>query len=407
MPAFTAEIMNAELAATSDLELPEASVRGLRTGDDFDRDVWSLFGIPVDAVTPAQAVVRIEQAVRDRQPLTFTTPNVNILTRALRDKSAREELLNADLSLMDGAPLVAIARRFGCKNAVRCAGSDIFDSLRRRPAFAGRQMRVFFFGGRDGAAERAAAAINKENRGLIAVGSLNPGFGDIESMSAPSIIEAINAAEPDFVVVSLGAAKGHGWIERNRDNLTAPVVSHLGAVVDFVAGTITRAPGWVSRSGLEWLWRIKEEPTLWRRYWSDGVAFLSLIAAHATSPTQRAVDAPATAKLEIAGRHAVIRIEGDCVHGAIEGLSDTFRLASASGRATIIDLEKAGAIDAAFLGLVLMLEKRLRRSGLDLAIAGASAAHQRLIGAHKLPYSILEASRTKSGDASSRIAASA
>jgi N-acetylglucosaminyldiphosphoundecaprenol N-acetyl-beta-D-mannosaminyltransferase len=403
--------MNAQLASSTEQELAAASVRGIRTRDDFDRNVWSLFGVPVDALTPSEAIARIEGAIRDQTPLTFTTPNVNILMRALRDPSSREDLLNSDLSLIDGAPLVAIARLFGCANAVRCAGSDIFDGLRRRPSFAGRQIRVFFFGGRDGAADAAAAAINQENRGLIAVGSLNPGHGDVESMSEAHIIETINAAKPDFVIVSLGAAKGHAWIARNRNRLSAPVVSHLGAVVDFVAGTIRRAPKWVSRTGLEWLWRIKEEPALWRRYWADGIAFTALIAQHLTSKAaEKSASAalkPATGEVETNGPVSTLRIEGDCVGGALDGLRDPLRRLAATGRTVVLDLEKVGRIDAAFLGLVLMLEKRQRQLGEALSIAGANKVHRRAFRAHKMDYPFVDLHVPAPAAAVSRIAAPA
>jgi len=74
-----------------------------------------------------------------------------------------------------------------------------------------------------------------------------------------------------------GRQKGQAWIEHNRTHITVPIISHLGAVINFVAGKLSRAPVWVQRTGLEWLWRIKEEPSLWRRYASDGLVLLKLL----------------------------------------------------------------------------------------------------------------------------------
>src|SRR5690606_26103018 len=116
----------------------------------------------------------------------------------------------------------------------RVAGADLFEALRAREG--GRPLRVFFFGGREGSAEAAHAALARAPGGLEAAGWLNPGFGDVETMSTDDILAAIDAAAPDFVVVSLGAAKGQAWIERNGARLKAPVIAHLGAVVDFTAG---------------------------------------------------------------------------------------------------------------------------------------------------------------------------
>ena len=91
------------------------------------------------------------------------------------------------------------------------------------------------------------------------------------------IIDKVNASEADFLAVSLGARKGQLWLHRNHQRLTIPIRAHLGAVINFQAGTVKRAPTWLRAWGLEWLWRIKEEPHLWRRYAHDGWVLLRLI----------------------------------------------------------------------------------------------------------------------------------
>jgi len=176
--------------------------------DDFDRDVWCLMGLPVDIAGVDQAIAAIDHAARSKRKLSIVTPNVNWLVRGLREPEARREVLNADLSLVDGAPLVMMAKLLGVPVGSRVAGSDLFEALRRRPGFSGRKLKVFFFGGRDGSAQAAAKAVNDEKGGVRAAGFFNPGQGDVESMSTDEIIDEINAAEPDFVVVALGAAKG-------------------------------------------------------------------------------------------------------------------------------------------------------------------------------------------------------
>src|SRR5262245_32681420 len=97
----------------------------LRPGDDFDRNVWCILGLPIDVATTAAAASLIETAIRDRRRLIVATPNVNWLVRALRDDEARREVLEADLSLADGAPVAAIARLFGAPVDGRTAGSDV------------------------------------------------------------------------------------------------------------------------------------------------------------------------------------------------------------------------------------------------------------------------------------------
>jgi len=359
-------------------------------GDDFDRDIWCVLGLPIDLMTAPEAVQAIEIAARDRRPLSFVTPNVNFLVRAFADREARRQIVDADLSLVDGAPLVAIGRLAGAPIRERCAGSDVFAALRLRAGFAGRRVRVFFFGGRDGAAEAASAAIEAENRGVESAGFLNPGHGDLDSMSRKEIIDAVNAAKADFVLVSLGAAKGQAWIDRNRALLNAPVVAHLGAVVDFVAGTVARAPAPIRRLGLEWAWRVKEDPSLWRRYWNDGIALLSLLARNLTTiarAARRPSDGvPAQAILKTAGGATVVALSGDLTADGRAPLRKAFREACAEDGDVVLDLAAAGRIDASFLGLVLMLEKTLRRSGAAIRLANASRAHRRLFSANAMRY---------------------
>lgn len=364
--------------------------------DDFDRDVWSVLGLPVDLLTAPEAVQAIEIAARDRRPLSFVTPNVNFLVRALASPEARRQIIDTDLSLIDGAPLVAIGRLAGVPIRERCAGSDVFDALRRRPGFAGRRLRVFFFGGRDGAAAAAAAAVDAEKRGVEAAGYLNPGHGDLSTMSGDAVLEAINASNADFVLVALGAAKGQAWIDRNRDRLTAPVVAHLGAVIDFAAGEIRRAPKIFSRIGLEWAWRIKEDPALWRRYWRDGIALAAILARRLSSVLALALagaarhPAPAGASLGAGRDGLVIALSGDLVASGRDPIRRAFRSAAAEGRDVILDLGRAGRLDASFIGLVLMLEKNLRPRGSAIKLANAARAHRRIFAANAIDYADID-----------------
>lgn len=365
-----------------------ARIAPLRRTDEFDRPVWSVLGVPVDAVDAQGAVAAIERAARDGERLSFITPNVNFLVRAIRSAEERRRLVDADLSLVDGAPLVAIGRLLGIKGLTRCAGSDVFDVLRRRPAFAGRRIRVFFFGGREGAAEAAAAALVRENRGLEAAGALNPGFGDIAEISAAPIIDAINAARPDFLIAALGASKGQAWIDANLDRLNAPVIAHLGAVVDFTAGSISRAPVLFRRAGLEWAWRIAAEPSLWRRYWNDACALAAILLTRLLPAisTPRRSGRPASAGLSAEPGSVRIALAGDLCADDLGPVRSAFRTASGGAGDVILDLADAGAADAAFLGLVLVLEKSLRRRGSAIRIAGASPALRRLLKAHAMTY---------------------
>jgi N-acetylglucosaminyldiphosphoundecaprenol N-acetyl-beta-D-mannosaminyltransferase len=241
---------------------------------DFERRLVCILGLPFDAIDVAQAVQRIRAAAFGGRRCFVSTPNLNFAIATRTDAAFRGSVLRSDLSLVDGMPLVWIARLLGLPVRERVSGADVFEALQ---AHTGPPLTVFLFGGPPGAAARACEGINRRGGGVRCVGHDTAGFGTVESMSDDDRIARINRSGAQFVVVALGAAKGQAWIERNAARLNAPVLSHLGAVVNFAAGTVARAPQWMQSLGLEWLWRIKEEPALWRRYWHDGVTLAGLL----------------------------------------------------------------------------------------------------------------------------------
>lgn len=243
------------------------------------RQCVTVAGLPFDVVDAAGAVERLCAAMVDGQRLFLSTPNLNFLVAAQSDEAFRASVLASDLSVADGMPVLWLARLQGTPLPERVAGSTLFERLRagEGQALLARPIKVYFFGGPPGVAQKACDALNAEGGHMRGVGAHSPGFGTVEDMSAPEVIDAINASGADFLVVALGAKKGQAWIMHNLGRLTVPVVSHLGAVVNFVAGTVERAPLAWQRWGLEWLWRIRQEPALYRRYVADGVVLLKLM----------------------------------------------------------------------------------------------------------------------------------
>lgn len=238
---------------------------------DLGRDVHALLGLVFDRIDLAGAADHIRRCIAGSRRCFLSTPNVNFAVAAMHDPTFRGSVLRSDLSVADGFPIVRAARWMGIDLPERVAGADIFERLQA----TGRSpqqppIKLFLFGGPPGVGARAAAQLNAQAQGFECVGHDEGGFGDIEAMSSQAAIDRINASGAEFVLVALGAKKGQAWIERNRERLQAPVLSHLGAVINFAARSIERAPAWMQRFGLEWLWRIVQEPQLWRRYWNDG-----------------------------------------------------------------------------------------------------------------------------------------
>lgn len=247
---------------------------------DFQREVYCLFGLPVDNLTLESAKTLLREKVSHKNSVVLSTINVNWVVQALTDPEFRAAILNSDIIVLDGKPLLWLAKCMGYPMKETVPGSTLIQELHEEETE--KPLSLFLFGGEEGAAELAMNQINQNQGGLRAVGSLNPGFGTVEEMSTDAIISTINKAEPDILLIALGAKKGTQWIEHNRSRLNAKVISHLGATINFLAGTVKRAPLFIRNIGLEWLWRIVQEPKLFSRYAVDGLVMLRLVVTHFT-----------------------------------------------------------------------------------------------------------------------------
>lgn len=235
---------------------------------DFQRDVWCLFGLPVDNLTMVSTKAILRNRVNQDGTTVLSTINVNWVVQSFSDPEFRSAILNSDLVTLDGKPLLWLAKLLGCPMRETVPGSSLIEELMAEEA--DKRLTIFLFGGEGNTAELAMERINQRKGGLRAVGALNPGFGNVEDMSSDVIIDAINKARPEILLVALGAKKGTQWIERNRHQLNAKIISHLGATINFLAGTVKRAPPFMQSKGLEWVWRIGQEPKLLTRYIEDG-----------------------------------------------------------------------------------------------------------------------------------------
>jgi N-acetylglucosaminyldiphosphoundecaprenol N-acetyl-beta-D-mannosaminyltransferase len=276
-------------------------------------------------------------------------------------------VLRSDLSVADGFPIVMAARWMGIGLPGRVAGADLFERLQDSGRSAQRApIKLFLFGGPPGVGANAAAQLNRQAQGFECVGHDEGGFGDIEAMSSDETIERINASGAEFVLVALGAKKGQAWIERNRTRLQAPVISHLGAVINFAAQNIERAPPWMQHAGLEWVWRIVQEPPLWRRYWSDGRMLTATLFGRLLPWSVRrwlrirpsgATRAPQFSVEQARAGQAVIALSGDW-----QGKADqqALRLTLAgllrTGSSVEFDFSAAPAVDSALLGLLALID---------------------------------------------------
>ena len=377
--------------AREDATMPAVEVREASTAsDDLARDVYGLLGISLDAVNFPDLLHSVEEAVAHASPFLISTPNVNFLINSQENSEFRESILQSDMCLADGMPLIWIAKLLQVPINERIAGSDLFGRL-KSAASRSRPIRIFLLGGADGVAESVRNKLNAERCGLECVGVLNPGFGTIEEMSTAPIIGAINASRPDLLAVFFGAQKAQTWLMHNHHRLQASVRAQFGATINFEAGTVKRAPPFMRSTGFEWLWRIKEEPYLWRRYWSDGRALLKLML---TCVLPLMIDARLrqhkpnglSIKLQEEPNTCIVHVAGDAVAQNVDQAISHFRNALNGRKQLVVDLSEVRSIDSRMFGLFLMVKKTLASRGMRLGFVGASAELRRIFRLNRFEF---------------------
>jgi N-acetylglucosaminyldiphosphoundecaprenol N-acetyl-beta-D-mannosaminyltransferase len=378
-----------ELVRNVTIQSTAAPSTAIDLSDDLSRNVYGLLGVPLDAIDFSFLIRLIDDAAQEASPFLISTPNVNFLIKSQTNGEFRESMLLSDLCLADGMPLIWIAKLLGIPIHERIAGSDLFGRLKSTSGIR-RRLRVFLLGGAEGLAAAVGAKLNAEGGGLECVGFLNPGFGTIDEMSSPAIIDEINASGADLIAVFFGAEKAQAWLLNNHLRLRIPIRAQFGATINFEAGTVRRAPRLLRSTGFEWLWRIKEEPYLWRRYWSDGKALLKIFIRCVLPLMVNDRRMRNVARLSIASdenhESVTIALVGGAVAADVEIAIKHFRAALDSGKDVALDLSKTEHIDARFFGLFLMLLKQLTSRGRALRFTGDTSRAQRIFRLNRFEF---------------------
>jgi N-acetylglucosaminyldiphosphoundecaprenol N-acetyl-beta-D-mannosaminyltransferase len=342
--------------------------------------------MPLDAIDMSTVRHQVETAVAHRRPFLVSTANLHFLITSLSDREFRDSLILSDLCTADGVAVVFLARLLGIPVKRRIAGADFLDSFRseggNRPP-----LKLFLFGGAEGVAAAAAKTINARSPKVRCVGWYYPGFGSTLELSDDEILEKINTSRADFLLASLGAQKGQSWLICNHAKLLIPVRAHLGAALNFEAGVLKRAPVLFQRYGLEWLWRIKEEPYLWRRYWHDGRMLLSVMITRVlpllfwrcwSGLTSRISQEKFVVTQEDSNAAVVVKLAGPATKAHSAEIVAAFRRAFQMHLPVVVDLAKVSNVDPRFMGLVLVLRKIASVSGRELSFGGWSRRSRRM-----------------------------
>lgn len=248
----------------------------------LNRETMVILGIPIDNLDMNETVERIfsliEDSRRDGQARQVATVNVDFVVNTLTWRLSRfrhpeliDILRRADLVTPDGMPIIWTSRMLGAPLKERVTGADLVPRLAETAAQKGKS--IYFLGGRGDVGNQAAQLLKQQFPDLRVAGADSP-FVRIEGQALEEetdkdqeVVERINRSGADILLIGFGNPKQEVWFERNRNRLRVPVSIGIGGTYEFIVGSVARAPHWMQKAGLEWVFRITQDPKrLWKRY---------------------------------------------------------------------------------------------------------------------------------------------
>lgn len=231
----------------------------------------------IDNLTMKEAIDATEQLIAKSGSSYVVTPNLDHIVTLENDQEFLKVYLNADLVLADGKPLIWISKFLKTPIREKISGSDFFPNMCGMCAEKGYS--VFILGAAEGVAEKAAQNLCKKYYGLKIAGTYSPPLEfEKNENELKKIKDFIREAKPDVLAVSLGSPKGEKFIYKHLKEYGVSLGISIGATIDFEAGNVKRAPKWMADHGLEWLFRITQDPKrLAKRYWNDAIKIIPII----------------------------------------------------------------------------------------------------------------------------------
>lgn len=232
-----------------------------------------LLGVGFQPLDYETALHRFQRWIDQRQPHQVCIANVHTIMTSRHDADLRD-INNRSLVTLDGLPLVWYARRVHGAKVDRVCGPDLM--LKCLDQGRAKGWKHFLLGGKPEVLEALQTRMLERFPGLAIVGMHSPPFRELSAEEDAALVAMINNANADFLWVGLGAPKQEKWIAAHLDRITVPVQLGVGAAFDFHSGHIRRAPMWMQRYGLEWLYRMWQDPRLIKRYLATNPVFLRL-----------------------------------------------------------------------------------------------------------------------------------
>lgn len=236
----------------------------------------TFLGLPLDPLNQQQVLDWIDQRCASAQAGHVVTLNPDVVLRSLDDAAMGEAVVGADLVLADGIGVVWSARLLGITVQQRVTGADLIHPLAALAARRGYP--IFLVSARPGVVDEVATQLCREHPELKVAGSRTVPFRPLRDEEEAELAHQVQRSGARILLAALGAGKQEPWIHRRLPEMGGAVALGCGAALDFLVGAQQRAPGWLRRIGLEWLYRLHRQPRrLWRRYLLRGPRFLLVV----------------------------------------------------------------------------------------------------------------------------------
>jgi N-acetylglucosaminyldiphosphoundecaprenol N-acetyl-beta-D-mannosaminyltransferase len=353
------------------------------------RDTIVILGIPVDNLDLAETVERIfdliEASRQDGRARQVATVNVDFVVNTLTWRLSRfrhpeliDILRRADLVTPDGMPIIWTSRMLGTPLKERVTGADLVPRLAQAAARQGKS--IYFLGGQGDVGRQAARKLQAQFPDLKVAGADSP-FVRIEGEALTAeadkdqaVVERINRSGADILLIGFGNPKQEVWFERNRGRLQVPVSIGIGGTYEFIVGSVTRAPQWMQKTGLEWVFRITQDPKrLWKRYFVGffkfGLMILPAIAYYKLKRRRFKSMPPGAQRFDLRDHHTgvpdrasirVIRLPEVLDAGAVESGRASLENEILDAFEPILDFKNVKFIDSSGLGFIVGLWRRAR-----------------------------------------------
>lgn len=243
-----------------------------RTVDKAQIPTCNILGVNIAAINMEWLVEYLDKNLLDIKGDYICVSNVHTTVTSYEDASYCAVQNGGLMAIPDGGPLSTVGRRRGCKNMARTTGPSLMGEIFKISAKKG--YRHYFYGSKQETLELLEKKLKENYPGIKIAGMYSPPFRPLTEEEDKAVIERINEANPDFVWIGLGAPKQEKWMAAHQGKIDGLMLG-VGAGFDYYAENIKRAPMWMQKHNLEWVYRLVQDPKrLFKRYWSTNTKFI-------------------------------------------------------------------------------------------------------------------------------------